>query len=257
MMDPPPAPAASDLFQGPRGEKTFGGDLGLCRGPSFTPAEVRRIAELIKTHMIGVAREVSPDAVAELDASDLERFHQVRGYDHPRMLSKRGRILDEAAMREIKAMSFFDYVREGFGAFCLADEDDIGHEQITFRLVRPEQADDVGSLHCDAWFWDALETPLPAGLNRTKVWAGVCVQPALNGLRLAPGSHRRAAPYHVDRSGAKLTFVPDFDIDQIGLRQYGGQPGEPILFNYRTLHVGSFNRADVCRVSIETTILYR
>jgi hypothetical protein len=207
--------------------------------------------------MLNMAREVSPGAVAGLEAVGLERFHQVEGYDHPRMLSKQGRILTDAAVQEIKAMSFFDYAREGFGDFYLADEEEVGHEQITFRLVRPGQADDVGSLHRDAWFWDAFGTALPQGVSRTKVWAGVHVDPRLNGLRLAPGSHRLAAPYHVDQAGAKVAFVPEFDVGAIGLGLFDGAPGETVLFNYRLLHVGSLNRADTCRVSIETTIMYR
>jgi hypothetical protein len=257
MLDIALAPDPSDLFDGPRCEKNFGGALGLRRGPAFTGAEVARIAALIKDHMLNMAREVSPGAVAGLEAVGLERFHQVEGYDHPRMLSKRGRILTDAAVQEIKAMSFFDYVRTGFGDFYLADEEDVGHEQITFRLVRPGQSDDVGSLHCDAWFWDAFGTPLPEGVNRTKVWAGIHVQPELNGLRLAPGSHRLAAPHRVDQTGAKAAFTPEFDVADIGLGQFDGAPGDTVLFNYRLLHVGSLNRADACRVSIETTIMYR
>lgn len=257
MLEDLPVLTPSTLFEGPRAEKNFGGALGLGRGPAFRPDEVARIGELIKDHMLNMAKEVSPEAVEDLEATPLQRFHEVGGYNHPKMLSKRGRILTKAAVDEIKAMSFFDFVREGFGDFYLADEEDVGHEQVTFRLVRPHQEDDVGSLHRDAWFWDTFGTSLPEGVNRTKVWTGIFVEPELNGLRLAPGSHRLPAPYRVDDSGSKIGFVPDFDITKIGLRQFGGQAGEPVLFNYHTLHVGSFNRADVSRISIETTIMYR
>ena len=252
----PPGPGAS-LFDGPREEARFGGAAGLAFGPAFTSAEVIRIRELIKTHMLEVAKEVSPGAVDALAATELERFHEVEGYDHGRMLSKRGRILTKAAVDEIKAMSFFDYVREAFGDFYLADEEDVGHEQITFRVVRPGRPEDVGSLHCDAWFWEQFGTPLPDGVSRTKVWAPICVEPELNGLRLAPGTHRRAMPYHAEQKGSKIDFIPEFDVGKIGLRQYCGTAGEPILFNYRTLHVGSLNRGRNSRVSIEATIMYR
>ena len=248
---------SNDLFQGPRSEANFGGALGLCRGPSFTPAEVRRISDLIKAHMLMTAGDMSPGAVAALEATPLERFHDVENYDHARMLSKRGRILTDAAVQEIKTMSFFDFVREGFGDFYFADEEDVGYEQITFRVVRPHRSEDVGSLHRDDWFWRHHGTPHPAGVQRTKVWVGIHVDGPKNGLRLAPGSHRMDAPYRVDRDGAKVAFVPDFDLGKIGLAQFPGQPGEPILFNYHTLHVGSLNRAATSRVSIETTIMYR
>ncbi len=252
----PPAPAEA-LFETERTEASFGGVLGLAQGPSFHPAEVLRIKEIIKQHMLKVAAEISPHAVAALEATDVDLFHKVDGYDHAAMLSKRGRILSNDMVQEIKSMSFFDYVRDAFGEFYLADEEEVGHEQITFRLVRPGRLEDVGSLHRDAWFWEQFGTALPDGVNRTKVWVPICSEPQLNSLRLAPGSHRIAAPYEVDSSGRKLTFVPKFDVRQIGLRQFNGEPGTPILFNYKTLHVGSLNRGLRSRVSIETTIMYR
>ena len=257
MLKDLPSPPASAVFAGARSEEAFGGLLGLARGPAFTSAEVARIRELIKSHMINVARELSPDAVEAMQATPLERFHEVEGYDHARMLSKRGRILTHDAIQEMKAMSFFDYVREAFGDFYLADEEDVGYEQITFRLVRPGRPEDVGSLHRDAWFWEHFGTPLPQGVNRTKVWVPICVEPEANGLRLAPGSHRLDAPHRVDATGRKVAFIPDFDVDRIGVQQFDGAAGEPILFNYRTLHVGSLNRGRNSRVSIETTIMYR
>jgi hypothetical protein len=256
-LDDAPAGPARSLFDGPREEMRFGGARGLAFGPAFTPAEVVRIREIIKEHMLNMAREVSPESVGALAATELERFHEVESYSHGRMLSKRGRILPKAAVDEIKAMSFFGYVAEVFGDFYLADEEDVGHEQITFRLVRPNRPEDVGSLHCDAWFWEQFGTYLPPGIGRAKVWAPVCVEPQLNGLRLAPGSHRRQTPYRAESSGAKINFVPEFDLYEIGLRQYCGAAGQPILFNYRTLHVGSLNRGGTSRVSIETTIMYR
>jgi hypothetical protein len=246
----------SALFTGARHELAFGGVRGLCPGPDFTPDEVARIRALIKAHMVSTARTVSPDAAPALEAADLEDFHKVTGYDHRRMLSKQGRILSREAIDEIRSMSFFAYAQEAFGPFALADEEGVGYEQITFRLVRPHRAEDVGSLHRDAWFWDYYGTPLSPGAHRAKMWMGICTAPGMNGLRLAPGSHLSEAPYQVNESGPKVAFDPLFDWKEIGLAEFESRAGRPLLFNYRTLHVGSLNRADVCRVSIETTFLY-
>jgi len=257
VLDESPPGTAASLFGARREEASFGGREGLSFGPVFTPSEVARIRELIKSHMLNVASEVSPHAVEALAATELERFHEVEGYDHGKMLSKRGRTLPKASVDEIKAMSFFDYVTDVFGDFYLADEEDIGHEQITFRLVRPNRPEDVGSLHCDAWFWEQFGTRLPQGISRTKVWAPICVEPGVNGLRLAPGSHLRALQYRAENRDGKLEFVPQFDLAEIDLRQYCGAVGQPVLFNYRTLHVGPVNRGSNSRVSIEATIMYR
>jgi ectoine hydroxylase-related dioxygenase (phytanoyl-CoA dioxygenase family) len=33
--------------------------------------------------------------------------------------------------------------------------------------------------------------------------------------------------------------------------------GEPVLFNDNTLHVGSLNRSEKCRVSFEITVIFK
>src|SRR5262249_31790156 len=148
-------------------------------------------------------------------------------------------ILPKAAVDTIKQMSFFDYLRRIVGPFHLSDEEDVGHEQICFRIVRPNRREDVGSLHRDSWFWDYHGFRTPEGVGRGKVWVAVCGEPGLAGLLLAPGSHKIPAPYHTETAKGKLIFVPDFDVGYIGLQRYCGGLGEPIMFNYDTLHVGS------------------
>lgn len=256
---PDEGPARPDqLFDGPRHEDAFGGASGIRQGPAFTPAEVERIKALVKERLLYAAAGYSAEAAQALEAAPLERYHEVSAhFDHAKMLSKLGRILSADAVAEIKKMSFFDYVREGFGEVYLADEDGVGHEQICIRLVRPGRREDVGSLHRDDWFWAYYNWPVPAGENRTKVWTGICVDAPRNGLMLAPGSHRDTRGYRVEQQAGKIAFVPDFHWREIGLHRFAGAPGAPVLFNYKTLHVGSVNRADTCRVSIETTLMYR
>lgn len=254
-IEPLPAP---QLLRGARHEDAFGGDDGLRMGPAFSPAEVVRIKALVKEQLLYAAAATSQEAADALDRVELEHYHTVSAqFDHARMLSKMGRILSAEAVGEIKAMSFFAYVREAFGDYYLADEDGVGHEQITLRVVRPGRREDVGSLHRDSWFWDHYGWPVRAGENRAKVWTGICVDAPLNGLMLAPGSHLRDCGHRVDHADGKVAFTPAFDWREIGLRRFDGRPGDPILFNYKTLHVGSLNRAQTCRVSIETTIMYR
>lgn len=263
--DPPtlelgPAPAPEALFDGrPRSEEAFGGALGLCRGPALPPDERSRLEALIHEHLVDRARALSRTAAADVRAVALQRYHEVADrLDHRPLLSKRGRIMSAEAVAEIKAMSVFDYARRAFGEECrLSDEEGVGCEQICLRLVRPDRREDVGTLHADAWFWEHYGWTPPPGVCRAKMWLGVCVDPARNGLLIAPGSHRRRAPYRVTDEGGKVGFAPDFDLRTLDLRRFEGAPGEPILFNYRTLHVGSLNRAETTRVSIEATVLFR
>ncbi len=252
--------APDQLFEGGlRHEEAFGGAAGLRAGPAITESERRRIQDLIQAHLVHTAKAFSASAATEVRAVDLENYHEISDrLDHRQLLSKAGRIMNDEAVQEMKRMSFFDYAREAFGPETyLSDEEGIGHEQVAMRMVRPQRREDVGSLHADAWFWEHYAWAPPAGEHRTKMWMGVCVDAARNGLRLAPGSHRRPSPYRVVIENGKLGFAPDFDMGEIGLGKFLGKPGEPVLFNYRTLHVGSLNTARTTRVSIEITLMYR
>lgn len=264
LVEPPqwqpigPLPAEDIFFGAPRSEAAFCGPSGLLQGPAFTAAELERIRELIKERIVENAHALSSHAAADIEATDLEQYHTASNrHDHSKLLSKLGRILPKKMVDEIKQMSFFDYVREAFGPFYLSDEEGIGHEQICFRVVRPNRREDVGSLHRDSWFWDYYKFPVPPGISRAKAWVPVCGTPNLAGLLLAPGSHKGPAPYHTTSVNGKLAFVPDFDVGGIGLERYCGSPGEPVMFNYDTLHVGALNRADTCRVSFEITIMFQ
>jgi hypothetical protein len=257
-IDPPMLPA-EEVFSGALpSEKAFCGEAGLLKGPSFTLDELQEIREIIKWHLIQTASKLSPRGADAIADSELDEYHLVSSrIDHSRLLSKKSRILPKRAVEKIKGMSFFDYVRRAVGPFYLSDEEGVGHEQICFRIVRPNRREDVGSLHRDSWFWDYYGFHTPACTGRGKVWVAVCGKPGLAGLLLAPGSQHFPAPYHTETVNGKLLFVPDFDIDSVGLRRYCGGLGEPILFNYNTLHVGSLNHAAQCRVSFELTVMFK
>ncbi len=264
LVEPPPLtdigpfPPGDLFFGGPRSEKAFGGPAGLAQGVSFRPDEVVRIQELMHAHMVETARQISPQAAEQVSDTPLEEYHRVAGrLDHRKLLSKAGRILSARAVDEIRGMSFFDYAREAFGPFQLSDEEGIGHEQVCFRVVRPQVREDVGSLHRDSWFWEHYNFVVPEGMSRVKVWVPVCGAPAQAGLLLAPGSHRTPGGFRTEVVDGKLAFLPEGPAAQTELRRFCGSPGDPIMFNYDMLHVGSLNRGQHCRVSFEITILFK
>jgi hypothetical protein len=251
--------APEEFFLGsPPSEKAFCGEAGLLQGPAFTSDELAAIRSLIKRHLVETAYAFSSSAADAIANAELENYHLIsKEVDHGKLLSKKGRILPKAVVGAIKQMSFFDYVEKAMGPFYLSDEEGVGHEQICFRIVRPHRREDVGSLHRDSWFWDHYGFEVPPGIARGKVWVAVGGEPGLAGLLLAPGSQSISAPYRTETVNGKLAFVPDFDVENIGLQRYCGGLGEPIMFNYDTLHVGSLNRAELCRVSFELTIMFR
>jgi hypothetical protein len=261
-IEPPvlePQGPLEDIFVGlPPSESAFCGDAGLLKGLSFSSDELRQIRQIIKRHVVETTHELSPKTAAAIAETELDNYHLISSeIDHSKLLSKKGRILPKAAVDVIKQMSFFDYVRKVVGPFYLSDEEGVGHEQICFRIVRPNRREDVGSLHRDSWFWEYYGFHTPEGIGRGKAWVAVCGEPSLAGLLLAPASQKVPAPYRTERVDGKLAFVPKFDVDRIDLQRYCGALGEPIMFNYDMLHVGSVNRAEICRVSFEITVMFK
>lgn len=254
----PQGPLEGVFFGAQPSERAFCGEAGLLQGPAFAPDEVQAIRDLIKQHIIETAHDLSPRTADAISGVELDQYHLISGeIDHSKLLSKKGRILPKTSVDAIKQMSLFDYVRRTMGPFYLSDEEGVGYEQICFRIVRPNRREDVGSLHRDSWFWDYYGFHRPEGIGRGKVWVAVCGKPGLAGLLLAPGSQKISAPYRTETVNGKLGFVPDFDVDRVGLQRYCGGLGAPIMFNYDTLHVGSLNRAEQCRVSFELTIMFK
>ena len=264
LRDPPPLenigplPAKDIFFGGPRQEAAFGGAAGLVQAPPFTAAELGRIKELIQAQLVENARAFSAEMAEVLAVTTLERYHEVATPEnHPHLLSKLGRVMSAEAVAEIKTMSPFAYIQDAFGDHYLSDEEKLGHEQICFRIVRPNIRADVGSLHRDAWFWDMHKFEVPEGWGRAKMWVSVCGEPGKANLLLAHGSHLDNTGFDTATIDGKLEFLPRTPPEEIDLRRFMGGPGAPVMFNYQTLHVGAVNKGEQSRVSFEITVMFR
>lgn len=247
-----------------KNERAFGGELGIRRGERFTAAELKRIQQLIHEHIRARLAVLSPDAADLVASTPLERYHEIsdtvekslsKSGSHAALFSKSGRILLKNDVEEIKLMSVFKYLTDIFGDYYLSDEENVGWEQICFRMVRPNRREDVGALHRDDWFWQYYKYDLPSNVGRTKLWTQICGNTAEAGLILVPGSHLTPGGFEAINRDGKLVFVSQVD-PSLPLRRFTGDLGEPVLFNYFNLHSGSINRGESTRVSIEFTIMY-
>jgi transketolase len=231
------------------------GSSGFATWLRLAPVELDRAREIIQAQWLEVIRRCAPDHAAAFAAKGLGHYHELSHLiDHASIWPKRARILSAEAAAEIRGMPFMQQLAAELGPFSISDEDEVGCEEIYFRIVRPGQPDDTGPLHADRWFWDLGHGVTPPGLERIKVWIAVICEPGRNGLRIVPGSHRRQWRYHGELRHGMMKPVFDEDERSLETVLLPTQPGDAVVFHDALLHGGAYNSGETTRVSFEFTM---
>lgn len=145
-------------------------------------------------------------------------------------------------------------LREEFGDFLIADEERVGFENVTWRLVRPGVSGDVGPLHADEWFYVLSKSPRPEGYKPVKVWVAVYCEVNKTGFRVVPDSHLQEWSYTTfDRDGRVKPLLQTKEED-MDIRVVPTEPGDAVVFNHDLIHGGVPGGGTKTRVSIDFTI---
>jgi hypothetical protein len=231
----------------------------LTAGPGYslacrlTAAELTQVRRMITEHYLERLRLLAPEFVETALTIGIENYHTLAiPFDHASSWSKETRLLPKRHLMDFMRMRFYEQIEEEFGPVR------ISHDELNWRLVRPNQPGDVGPVHLDKWFWDGGYGKMPPGYNRFKIWIPICSEPGANGLRVLPCSHRTGPwQHHFElRDGIRKPIL-DEDEATLKLELLPLCPGEMVLFHDDLLHGGAVNRGTKCRVSIELTILFR
>lgn len=232
----------------------------LTDGPGYTleglsPAELGWVREIVTTQFLDRLSQLQPDLVDRARAAGLAHYHTLPiRFDHGKSWPKETRLLDPRYVAAFSAMGFFHRIRQQFGPSAV-----ISHDELNWRLVRPNHPEDVGPVHADKWFWDAGYGygSMPAGYDRFKIWMALHTEPGVNGLTVKPGSHQvRTWKHHFEVKGGINKPVLDEDESALNMQLLPLQAGQMVLFHDELLHGGAVNRGTTCRVSIELTVLF-
>ena len=246
---PSNAPTTADIARSVRGVAGYSLDLHL--GADELACARRLIEEQWLSHL----RRHAADVAEDLAALGIARYHELADrLPHASLWPKSARILTASAVAELRAMPFMARLEAAFGPFTISDEDAVGWPEIYWRLVRPRQPGDMGPLHADRWFWELGHGTTPPDVERIKVWVAVATEPGRNGLRLVPGSHRRAWRYHGELRDGMRKPVLDEDERQLGAILVDTAPGDAVVFHDALLHGGASNDGTSTRVSFEFTM---
>lgn len=225
----------------------------------FSRAELAEILNLVEAHWLSRLKTVCPNHWQQFSDIGIARYHELlHSIDHAKAWTKNARMLPENAVKKIRTMSVVKILENEYGPLEIVDEENIGYEEIDWRLVRPNEQSDVGPFHADSWFCELGHgVKPPDDVKALKIWIALCCEPGLNGLQVVPHSHKKEWRYHGElRHG----FVkPQIDEDEKSLPAIlvRTEPGRAILFHDKLLHAGAINRGQFTRVSMEFMIFVK
>jgi hypothetical protein len=228
---------------------------GFATGLRLSADDLVKVKDVVKRHLADQLDRAAPDQVDRFLATPLEQYHTIADLlPHGELLTRTARILPQWAVDEIRTTSLLRHMKSELGAFEISDEERVGRESISIRVVRPGKETDVGSLHADEWFWELYNFQLPKGRQRIKVWVAICCEPGKSGLLLSPESHKRHWKYTTfNRAGMQKPLLDAEQSPKLDL--FNSEPGDAVAFNYRLLHGGAVTRGSITRVSMEFTLL--
>lgn len=247
-------PALKDQIFGPQGYST---DLRLAAG------ELAIFRGLINDQWLATIAHAHPDLSEAAAAAGIENYHRIADrVEHKKLWPKANRVLPQHAVETVKGLPFFATLKHEFGDFEISDVYDThqhhGHEEIYWRLVRPNVGSDVGSIHADTWFHRSFNMGhgmFAPGTATVKIWIPIYCEPGKNGLAIVKGSHTRDWSFHVETIEGLPKPVPDQDLSNVGAELVATEPGNMVIFHEKTLHGGVVNRGNGTRVSAEITMV--
>lgn len=192
----------------------------------------------------------------------VDKYHTIDTPDHETVWQKDARFLPQSDVDVIKNFGFLKAIEQELGPFHISkrvDQDgnvSVKEEEIYWRLVRPNCPSDVGQLHADIWFADAMSytDSLLGGQESLKAWIPLYVQRNQSGLAVVENSHKVDWEYSIvaNSNGHQRPRVQS----DVSGKLVPTDAGDILLFGENLLHGGTVNKSDFCRVSMEITMVF-
>src|SRR3989338_7966660 len=202
--------------------------LGFC----FQQDELQQILSFVHEQWIDRLKQKYPTYWQRFSEIGMTRYHELAHLlDHGSTWVKEARMFPNNIVQKIRKMSLIKKLEEEYGPVEIVDAENLGHEEIDWRLVRPNEPLDVGPFHADAWFYELGHGTRPSNETKAiKVWIALCCEPGLNGLKVVPDSQKKVWRYHGE---FRHSFVkPQIDENEASLPAIllNTAPGDVVVF---------------------------
>ena len=216
--------------------------------------ELISIRELIREEYLTIIRNKHQKLIKNFELIPMHEYHnQSHLIDHAKLWPKQVRCLSRENLNIFKSFNFFEDLQNVFGNIDITDEDEIGRDEVYWRLVRPNCKNDVGPLHADNWFWE-LNNKNQKNKKRYKIWMPIFCETGDTGFMYVLNSHKKTWKYDKIFKDGKYKPIPNIDQSKLSITKFSANPGNMILFNDKLLH-GGYSTSNTTRVSLEFTLL--
>jgi hypothetical protein len=220
----------------------------------LTKKELDIVRNLIRSQWLQRINEYQPSLTPLFESIEIDHYHEYSHLlPHESFWTKSKRIMSSDSVKIIRQTSIFKKLELSLGKFDISGEDSVEKEEIYWRLVRPNGANDVGPLHADEWFWVLGRVESPANHQRIKVWISIYSEPGKSGFKFVRGSHKKSWRYHGKLTGTTIKPQIDEDEASLGVEAFISKPGQAIVFHDKLLHGGMVG-GTLTRVSLEFTL---
>lgn len=184
-------------------------------------------------------------------------YHQISRYlHHSSAWPKLQRVLPQSFYEYFIKTNFFKEIKSTYKNPIITDEEGLGYGNIYWRIVRPNEGKDIGSLHQDSWFWEIdkdQELPL-YNFKRIKTWISVNTEPGKNGLIVIPDSQKEEAEWStIEKHGRTKPMLLEEEKFEKRKKLLITDKNTAVLFHDKLIHGGSINKGEETRVSLEFT----
>lgn len=215
--------------------------------------ELEDLRKIVRCEYLDRIKSIYSSKYKDFEEYPMDMYHSIcSSVDHKELWPKKYRCLNSKNIEMVRSFKFFNELKNIFGKLDITDEDNIGREEIYWRLVRPNCNEDVGPIHADCWFWE-LNKPEERMSKRIKIWMPVFCDDEDTGFKFVPNSHKQEWDYTHELKDGKFKPIPNLEEPNINSIKFLGKPGDIIVFNDKLLH-GGYTTPHKTRVSLEFTL---
>ena len=216
--------------------------------------DLKIIRTIVNSHWKKVLVSNYPKNFNSTEFPEIYDYHKISDQiNHKKLWPMKNRILSLSDYKKILSTDLFNTIKSIYTDAKVSDENNIGHGEIYWRIVRPKSPKDVGSVHADKWFWDINNDYTPPNSRRIKFWLSLWCE-GNNGLGVIPNTQKSKYnfKYEFKDGENKPIFLPEEN--NLKLFKINSKPGTLVIFHDNLLHGGCLNESGLTRVSIEFTI---